>query len=313
MSNALSQHTLKIDRASLALAGLVIIVSLFELLLINMTKAQGERGPGANGEAAIEQVLETVKATGTNSSTDIGAYAAFGEARQAEHQAQVNAFYSRHGIQLDEDVKSSLAADLFRREVEECRRSGKGHQACVEEALSKLKGAGSEFRGVIDKLATSIEQSPLEAVRNMKPRTAAELPEPPEIKPERGPTEGAPSETPQPTPVLSPGTGPDLTGTAWEVSIRDPETGQFRSVGDEGYMVFKAGNPGEPVLVTFPLFDGEGEGSYIGNHLDIKGAGGGIIRADVIEGGNKMTGKFYFPKTEPGMPSEVDFEAKRKS
>lgn len=145
---------------------------------------------GSN-DVSLAAALKRLSTVGDQSAESDGsamqAYSALGLASEAQSQEKLGAFYSRQAISLDEAVKQSLGADLLRREVETCRRSGKPNDDCLKQALSRMKG----FNGrsdILDRLVASLEKSPLESLRGRKPLAMSAEPEWPEVKPMRGPT-----------------------------------------------------------------------------------------------------------------------------
>jgi WD domain, G-beta repeat len=153
---------------------------------------------GGRDEASLAAALKRLSAVGDqNAESDASAmkaYSALGLASEERPQEKIDQFYARQAIPMDEDVKRSLGADLIRREVEECRRSGKPNDDCLKQAVSKMKGLGRS--DILDRLVASIEKSPLETLRGMKPLAMSADPKWPEVKPQRGPTGGGTTSEP---------------------------------------------------------------------------------------------------------------------
>ena len=156
---------------------------------------------GGGDDASLASALKRLSSVGDqNSESDASAmlaYTALGVASPEPPHDKVEAFYARQAIPMDDEVRRSLGADLIRREIEACRRGGKANDDCVKQAVSKLKGAGTSE--MLDRLVASIEKSPLETLRSMKPLAMSAEPEWPTVKPERGPTgAGTNGDTTQP-------------------------------------------------------------------------------------------------------------------
>lgn len=152
---------------------------------------------GGSDEANLATALKRLSTVGDqNAESDaaaLKAYAALGLAGQENPQAKLESFYARQALPMDEEVRRSLGADLLRREVEDCRRSGKANDDCLKQAVRKLKDLGTS--DLLDRLVANIEKSPLETLRGTKPLAMSAEPEWPVVKPQRGPTgEGTSSE-----------------------------------------------------------------------------------------------------------------------
>jgi len=174
----------------------LLIPSLFALASLAQWSSQAsfadDQPPaGESNEPSIALALKRLSTIGDQSTESdasaMNAYSALALASAEIPQEKVDEFYARQAIPMDEEVKRSLGADLLRREVEECRRSGKPNDDCLKQAVSKMKELGGR-PDILDRLVASIEQSPLETLRAMKrPEMSAE-PEWPEVKLQRGST-----------------------------------------------------------------------------------------------------------------------------
>jgi Tol biopolymer transport system component len=153
--------------------------------------ADDRQPTGGSNDASLAAALKRLSTVGDQSAETDGsamqAYSALGLANEAQSQEKVDGFYSRQAISLDEVVKQSLGADLLRREVEECRRSGKPSDDCLKQALSRMKGFSGRS-DILARLVASLEKSPLESLRGRKPLAMSAEPEWPKVKPMRGPT-----------------------------------------------------------------------------------------------------------------------------
>lgn len=172
-----------------------VIFVLAELCQLPPQASQSDDQPpaGETNEASIAAALKRLSTVGDQTAESdasaMKAYSALALASEQIPQEKIDEFYARQAIPMDEEVKRSLGADLLRREVEECRRSGKPNDDCLKQAVSKLKGLGGK-PDILDRLVASIEQSPLETLRAMKPPKMSAEPEWPEVKLQRGSTAG---------------------------------------------------------------------------------------------------------------------------
>ncbi|MFL6275483.1 MAG: WD40 repeat domain-containing protein [Blastocatellia bacterium] len=147
--------------------------------------------PASTGDdASLASALKRLRTVGDQSpesdASAMQAYSSLGLVSPERSQEKIEAFYARQAIPMDDEIRHSLGADLIRREIEECRRGGKANDDCVKQAVSKLKGLGTS--DILDRLVASIEKSPIETLRGMKPPGMSAEPEWPTVKPERGPT-----------------------------------------------------------------------------------------------------------------------------
>jgi DNA-binding beta-propeller fold protein YncE len=150
-----------------------------------------EQSPaGGNNEINLAAALKRLSRLGDQSvesdTSAINAYTVLGLASADKPQEKVDEFYARQGIPMDEEVRRSLGADLLRREIEQCRRSGKSTNDCLKQVVSKIKELGKST--MLDRLVAGIEKSPLETLQTLQSPSMSAVPEWPEIKPQRGPT-----------------------------------------------------------------------------------------------------------------------------
>jgi hypothetical protein len=164
-------------------------------------RADPQPPAGGTDDAGLAAALKRLSTVGDpNTESDalaMKAYSALGLASEERPQEKVEAFYARQAIPMDEEVRRSLGAELIRREVDECRRTGKANDECLNQAVRKLKGLGTS--DILDRLVATIEKSPRETLRGMKPLAMSGEPDWPVVKPQRGPAgEGTSGEVEQP-------------------------------------------------------------------------------------------------------------------
>jgi|GEM_PF-3254533 len=172
----------------------IFVLAALCQLPLQASHADDQPPAGTGNEAGIATALKRLSSVGDENvesdATAIKAYSSLGLASEEKPQDKVNEFYTRQAIPMDDEVRRSLGADLLRRDVDECRGSGKPNDDCLKQALSKMKGLGGR-PDILDRLVASVEQSPLEKLRAMKPHAMSAEPEWPVVKPERGPTGAA--------------------------------------------------------------------------------------------------------------------------